>query len=118
MLYSKGVIMDKEFKSNFPQTVCALLPQIPNVRIKLFKITKHYHSNTIQKTAEYEEINRIINYETSNHETSTCFMLFCNIVGDTIAKQWASTIQKRYNLYLIQVIIYIFIIQVYSIANA
>jgi len=108
MLYSKGVIMDKEFEYHqFPNMVCALLPQIPNVRIKSFKITEHYHSNTIRKTAEYEEISRIINYETSNHETSTCFMLFCNIVGDTIAKHWASAIKKRYNLYLIQAIIHI-----------
>jgi len=107
MLYSKGV-MDKEFEYHqFPNVVCALLPQIPNVRIKLFKITDRTISfDAIQKTAEYEEISRIINYETSNHETS-CFMLFCNVEGNIIARHWALTIETKYNLYFIQVIIHI-----------
>jgi len=113
MLYSPDIIMDNVImdyvleSNQLESTVCALLPQIPNVRIKSFQIAEHYHSNTIRKTAEYEEISRIINYETSNQGTSTCFMLFCNIVGDTIAKRWASTIKKRYNLYLIQGIIHV-----------
>jgi len=114
MLFSIDNIMDEEFSIDnimieyhqFPNMVCALLPQIANVRIKSFKL-EHYQSNTIRKTAEYKVINRIINYGTSNHQTSTCFMLFCNHPGKTIAKRWASTIKERYNLYLIQGIIHI-----------
>lgn len=120
MLFSKGVIMDnKEMEGPFPcpdiessTIVCAFLPQIPNVRIKSFKMSE---CRTIRETAIYQEIiSTIVNQKmsTSNHEISTCLMLFCNYEGHTTAKRWASAIQKRYNLYLIQAIIHI---QVYII---
>jgi len=86
---------------------CAFLPQIPNVRIKIFELPKRYNRNTIWKTDEYEKISTIINHETSNHETSTCFMLFCSEWNQMTAENWASAIKKRYNLYLIQAIIHI-----------
>lgn len=103
MLCSKGVIMDnKEMESSFilhHNIVCAFLPQIPNVRIKTFKMKERC---IVQKTAEYREIISTIVNQTSmsNHETSTCFMLFCNDAGHTTAKCWASAMQKRYDLYL------------------
>lgn len=117
MLFSKGVIMDnKEMECPFPNIVCVFLPQIPDVRIKTFKMKEHC---IVQETAEYQEIiSTIVNHKTSmsNHETSTCFMLFCNDHGHTTAKCWASAMQKRYDLYLIQTIIHIQILY-YSISN-
>lgn len=103
MLYSSGIIMEnKEIEFHpFPNMVSAFLPQIPNVRIKTFKVTKRC---MIPETTEYQElIGTIVNHETSvsNHETSTCFMLFCNSMGHNIARRLASVIQKRYSLYLI-----------------
>ncbi|XP_077271811.1 F-box only protein 22-like [Temnothorax americanus] len=97
MLYSKGIIMDNdemERMNLFPKMVCAFLPQIPNVRIKSFEVG----NCGIQNPANYQEIiSTIDEHETSisNHETSTCFMLFCNYNGQKIAKQWASAVQKR-----------------------
>lgn len=102
MLYSSGIIMEnKEIEYHpFPNMVCAFLPQIPNVRIKTFKVTKRC---MVSGTAEYQElIGTIVNEtSTSNHETSTCFMLFCNNLGHNTATRLASLIQKRYSLYLI-----------------
>lgn len=89
--------MDREMEDPFPFMVCAFLPQIPNVRIKSFKVAEH---NSIQESAEYREImNTIINHEASVSNHETCFMLFCNLEGRTIAKRWARAVQKRYNLY-------------------
>jgi len=85
----------------FEKIRCAFLPQIPNVRIEVLKLPNCYNRNTIRKTNEYKKISTIINHETSNHETSICLMLFCNSVGYTIAKYWASAIKERYNLNLI-----------------
>ncbi|XP_024891065.1 F-box only protein 22-like [Temnothorax curvispinosus] len=99
MLYSESIIMDNDemerMNNLFPSMVCAFLPQIPNVRIKSFEVG----SCGIQKKANlYQEIiSTIDEHETSisNHETSTCFMLFCNYNGHKIAKHWASAVQKR-----------------------
>ncbi|XP_011686686.1 PREDICTED: F-box only protein 22-like [Wasmannia auropunctata] len=93
MLYSRGVIMDKEMEYHpFPNMACAFLPEIPNVRVKSFNVTTHA---LIDTTVEYQEIISIINKtSTSNHETSTCLMLFCNYIGHITAKRWASVIQK------------------------
>ncbi|XP_012523443.2 F-box only protein 22 [Monomorium pharaonis] len=101
MLYTTGMVMDnKELESgkcSRTDAICAFLPQIPNVSVKLFKLTEYY---AIQKTTEYKEIISIIdNHGTSvsNNEMSTCFMLFCNGMGHSVAKRWASIIQKRKN---------------------
>ncbi|XP_018349703.1 PREDICTED: F-box only protein 22-like isoform X2 [Trachymyrmex septentrionalis] len=92
ILYSRSIIMDREMEDPFPNMVCAFLPQIPNVRIKSFKVAE---DSSIQKTAEYQEImNTIINRETSVSNHETCFMLFCNLEGRTTAKRWARAIQK------------------------
>ncbi|KYQ57985.1 F-box only protein 22 [Trachymyrmex zeteki] len=92
ILYSRGIIMDREMEDPFPFMVCAFLPQIPNVRIKSFKVAEH---NSIQESAEYREImNTIINHEASVSNHETCFMLFCNLEGRTIAKRWARAVQK------------------------
>lgn len=118
MLFSEGVIMDnKEMECPFSNTVCAFLPQIPDVRIKTFKIKERVC--LVHKTAEYQEIiSTIVNHKKSmsNHETSTCFMLFCNDEGHTIAKYWASAMQKRYDLYLIRTLIHIQVLY-YLISN-
>lgn len=92
---------NKEMEGPFPcpdiessTIVCAFLPQIPNVRIKSFKMSE---CRTIRETAIYQEIiSTIVNQKmsTSNHEISTCLMLFCNYEGHTTAKRWASAIQK------------------------
>jgi len=98
MLYSERIYSDRMYHASEKMT-CAFLPQIPNVRIELFKLTERYNRNTIWKTDEYEKISTIINHETSNHKTSTCFILFCNNLGQIIAENWASAIKKRYNLF-------------------
>jgi len=71
--------------------MCIFATNSTNVRIKLFKLLKctierERERNTIWKTDEYEKISTIINHETSNHVTSTCFMLFCNDLGYMTAK--------------------------------
>ncbi|XP_018361568.1 PREDICTED: F-box only protein 22-like [Trachymyrmex cornetzi] len=92
ILYSGDIIMDKEMEDPYPNIVCAFLPQIPNVRIKSFKVAQH---SSIQNTAEYREImSTIVNRETSVSNHETCFMLFCNLKGRTTAKRWARAIQK------------------------
>jgi len=105
MLYSDRI--HNTIRPLFEKMSCVFLPQIPNVRIKIFELPQHHNRRTIWTTNEYEKISTIINHETSNHETSTCFMLFCNEESQITAKNWASTMKKRYNLYLIQAIIHI-----------
>lgn len=106
MLYSKGIIMDnKEMEHDPINIVCAFLPQIPNVTIKSFRLTEHCHISRRRTGTVYDEIiDTIVNHDISlsNHETSTCFMLFCNYsVTYDLTKCWASAVQTWYNLYLI-----------------
>jgi len=95
----------------FEKMTCAFLPQIPNVRIKLFKLPDYYNARNsekkIRKTNEYKKISTIIDHESSNHETSICLMLFSNWCGYPMLTNWVSVIKKRYNLNLIQAIIHI-----------
>ncbi|XP_011688808.1 PREDICTED: uncharacterized protein LOC105450577 [Wasmannia auropunctata] len=103
-LYNDGIIKEHEYKDDrYPdqhseKMLCAFLPQIPNVRVKSFKLPENC---IISETAEYQEIiSTIVNNETPkegetpslNHET--CFMLFCNEAGYTTADRWASAILK------------------------
>ncbi|KAL0103037.1 hypothetical protein PUN28_018380 [Cardiocondyla obscurior] len=101
MLYSNGIIVENNEmeKHTRPNIVCAFLPQIPNVKIKSFKIVR----KAIERSAEFEEIMSIIaNQEIAwaRGESSTCFMLFCNDLGHNLAKHWASAVKQRYNLHL------------------
>ncbi|XP_011692430.1 PREDICTED: uncharacterized protein LOC105452746 [Wasmannia auropunctata] len=108
MLCSRYVILEEVMCQQYPHMVCAFLPQVPNVKVKSFELSENCNRN-IWQTVEYQEIiNTIINNEisTSNHETSTCFMLFCNnfsynlysycdtAIGIVTAKRWASAIQQ------------------------
>ncbi|XP_071561522.1 F-box only protein 22-like [Temnothorax nylanderi] len=101
MLYSEGIIMDNYEMESRPSMVCAFLPQIPNVKIKLFESLEVGNcavQKAIGKEANYREIiSTIVEHETSisNHEISTCFMLFCNYNGHKTAKHWASAVQQR-----------------------
>ncbi|XP_011705869.1 PREDICTED: uncharacterized protein LOC105461080 [Wasmannia auropunctata] len=91
ILYNDGIIMDKEY--NKPaQMVCTFLPQIPNVRVKLFKLPENCF---ISETAEYKEIiSTVVNNKTSTSNHETCFMLFCTPEGRKTAQRWASAIKK------------------------
>ncbi|XP_011871892.1 PREDICTED: uncharacterized protein LOC105564258 isoform X2 [Vollenhovia emeryi] len=96
MLHSQGIVREnKEIEVfSLPIITCAFLPHVPTVRIKSFKLAEH---SNIQQTVEYQKIiSTIVNCEISGstHETSACLMLFCNVVGITAAKRWASAIQK------------------------
>ncbi|XP_039312185.1 uncharacterized protein LOC120359283 [Solenopsis invicta] len=80
---------------------CIFLPEIPYVKIKLFKLPDILYDRIIQETAEYQDIiSTINNHEASmlNHETSTCLMLFsmssCYNTGRNIGKYWATAIQE------------------------
>ncbi|XP_011695471.1 PREDICTED: uncharacterized protein LOC105454507 [Wasmannia auropunctata] len=87
------IIGEKMIHYSSANMVCAFLPQIPNVRVKSFKIPENC---IIRKTAEYQEIiSTIVNNETSTSNHETCFMLFCNLWGRSRAKRWASTIRER-----------------------
>jgi len=99
MLYSERTHNDRiEYpRSSNKKMSSVFLPQIPNVKINIFELPKRRNRNCIWKTAEYKKISGIINYESSNHETSTCFMLFCNELSQITAKRWASAIKERYN---------------------
>ncbi|XP_011165961.1 uncharacterized protein LOC105200213 [Solenopsis invicta] len=96
MLYGKGIIMDNnemEYHS-LSSMACAFLPQIPNVQVKLFKLTECEFC-IIRRSIEYEQIiSTIDNDEISSNQMSTCCMLFCNNAGHTIATRWSSVIQK------------------------
>lgn len=94
------------YPNHFPNIVYTFLPQISNVRIKSFKL-KSLHS--IRKTAVYREvISTIVNHKSMpSHETSTCFLIFCNIWTYEKGCRWQSVIRKRYNVYLIQAAVHI-----------
>jgi len=101
-LYNERIYNNRMYHPYEKMMTCALLPQIPNVRMEVFKLPNCYDiRSTIRKTNEYKKISTIINHETLNHETSICFMLFCNLLGYSTAKNWASAIKNRYNLNLI-----------------
>ncbi|XP_077273750.1 F-box only protein 22-like [Temnothorax americanus] len=95
-LYSDSTIMDNYEMECNPSMVCAFLPQIPNVKIKLFE--SFAVQKALGKATNYHKIiSTIVEHETSisNHETSTSFMLFCNYKGRKTAKHWASAVQQR-----------------------
>ncbi|XP_024873431.1 F-box only protein 22-like [Temnothorax curvispinosus] len=91
--YSDSTIMNNYEMECNPRMVCAFLPQIPNVEIKLFEYSTSLQA--LAKAANPQKIiSTIVEHETSisNHETSTCFMLFCNRSGKHLAKHWASAV--------------------------
>lgn len=102
MLNTSGIVINnKELQYNaFPNMVCAFLPQIPNVKINMFKILNlcsELNPRTYEKyTYKYQQ-KELINMidQIPDHDKSTCLMLFCNNLGYKVAKCLASTVQKR-----------------------
>jgi len=100
MLYNSGIILDNDEREHGPGTelcfydiiACAFLPQIPNVRIKTFKLTE---SSVLKQTSQYMDlINIIVNLEPPNQETSTCFILLSTYSGHYTAELLMSTMQS------------------------
>jgi len=93
MLYTHVafIITHSDSKTKFNSDIIgAFLPQILNVRIEAYEVTKHFN-------IVWDIINTNVTCEIkSNHETSTSFIFFSNYSGSIRAKNFISYMQKRY----------------------
>ncbi|XP_029675731.1 F-box only protein 22-like isoform X2 [Formica exsecta] len=105
MLYTSGIIINKEeieYKA-FPNIVCALLPEAPNVKINSAILCTEYAARTYQhefSLSLFEEhkkklIDMIDETLIPNHDESTCLIFLCNdLKGAKMATLLASAIQE------------------------
>ncbi|XP_070164914.1 uncharacterized protein [Polyergus mexicanus] len=105
ILYTSGIIINKEeieYKA-FPNIVCALLPEIPNVKINSSILYTEYAARTFQhkfSLSLFEDhkkklIDMIDETPISNHDESTCLIFLCNdLKGAKMATLLASAIQE------------------------
>lgn len=108
ILCTRDIITNNEGQgyTSFPSNIiCALFPQISNVKVNMFTICAPYIQKSISQkfarnqleTFEHEK-NKLFNMidETSTpNNKSTCLMLFCNYSGHTTAERMISAIQIR-----------------------
>lgn len=73
-----------------PKLVCALLPQIPNVKISVVEVTGGGRKLKEDKYTKYMQM-----IETSRGHESTCLMLFCNSDGHRVGSHMASLARLR-----------------------
>ncbi|XP_029160161.1 F-box only protein 22-like [Nylanderia fulva] len=101
MLYTNGTIINNiEKECEDSHVICALLPQISDVKINAFKVTKKcmlpiLQSERLSQAIKYQEFIKMID-ETSvqNCNKSTCLMLLCNEAGYATAMCLAATIKN------------------------
>ncbi|XP_011699315.1 PREDICTED: uncharacterized protein LOC105456741 [Wasmannia auropunctata] len=90
ILNSEDIIDEIKNFLKISNMVCAFLPQISNVRLKLFDLSEYNENDLIQETVEFEEI-----ISTINNETSTCLMLFYDsFLSGITASHCVSAIQQ------------------------
>lgn len=108
ILCTRDIITNNEGQgyTSFPSNIiCALFPQISNVKVNMFTISVPYIQKSIShksaknqpETFEYEKdklFNMIDETSISNNK-STCLMLFCNNAGHTIAERLASAVHCK-----------------------
>lgn len=87
MLYTSGIIINnEEIECNaFPRMGCALLPEIPNVKIRTTILCTEYSGNTFCKFSPslFEDhkkklIDMINETSIPNHDESTSLIFLCN----------------------------------------
>lgn len=81
MLFANTIIFNNNV--NLSQNmVCALFPQISNVKIHMVKVTKISHRELKGGLRKYRQM---IASFTPRHGKSSCLMIFCNYRGSEIA---------------------------------
>lgn len=105
ILCTRSIVNEEQDYTSFPSNIiCALLPQISNVKVNMFTICMPYIQKSISQkvakqqseTFEYEK-NKLFNMidETSMpNNKSTCLMLFCNYSGHATAEHMISAVQN------------------------
>ncbi|XP_012221754.1 F-box only protein 22-like [Linepithema humile] len=86
MLFTHSIILNNnEMEHPYPNMVCALLPQIPNVKISVVKVTDRALGGD-----KYTEYMQMIEEASRQDDESTCLMLFCNRYGHSMGSYMAS----------------------------
>lgn len=104
ILCTRSIVNEEQDYTSFPSNIiCALLPQISNVKVNMFTICMPYIQKSISQkvakqqseTFEYEK-NKLFNMidETSMPNNKSCLMLFCNYSGHATAEHMISAVQN------------------------
>jgi len=107
-IHEQICLLNPTYRS-LPNIVCAFLPQIPNMKIKLWNSNE---SSPLSDEIPRKMINKIVKFVKSKSnlktKSETYVMSFCDLECYITASDFAHILnQNRYNLYLIQAIIHI-----------